>query len=132
MATITLWKDPDEKILDPFLFSQIADDWAVKISKEGQRERDKNKSTQLRRFFDEIIRLNTRAQAQDADWNIILPHVHMVVAKAAYAKGRNLVTDSFVSLMRDGISQVNTKEDLRVFTNFFESFMGFYKMHRPK
>ncbi|MEA1932891.1 MAG: type III-A CRISPR-associated protein Csm2 [Thermodesulfobacteriota bacterium] len=132
MATITLWKDPDEKILDPFLFSQIADDWAVKISKEGQRERDKNKSTQLRRFFDEIIRLNTQAQAQDADWNIIFPHVHMVVAKAAYAKGRNLVTDSFVSLMRDGISQVNTKEDLRVFTNFFESFMGFYKMHRPR
>ena len=66
------------------------------------------------------------------NWNLILPHVHMVVAKAAYAKGRELVTDSFVALMRDGISQVKSKEDLPIFTSFFESFIGFYKMYKPR
>ena len=132
MAIIELWKNPEEKILDPFLFSQIADNLAERISNEGKKERGKNKSTQLRRFFDEITRLNIQAQSQDANWNLILPHVHMVVAKAAYAKGRELVTDSFVALMRDGISQVKSKEDLRIFSNFFESFIGFYKMYTPK
>lgn len=129
MAALKLWKDPDNRILDPLLFSEEADQRAREIGTEDTR---KNKSTQLRRFFDEVIKLNTRAQARDADWDLILPYVHMIVAKTAYAKGRDLVTDSFVNLMREGISQVKVKEDLRVFTSFLEAFMGFYKMHRPR
>lgn len=128
MAMITLWKDTEKKTLDPLLFSREADRLALKI---GNEDRNKNKGTQLRRFFDEILRLDSLAQTRDADWDLILPRVHMVVAKVAYARGRNLVTDGFVSLMRDGIDQVRTKEDLHVFTGFLESFMGFYKMYKP-
>lgn len=124
MATVQLWKDRENKVLDPLLFSTIADEMARSI---GTEDRKKNKGTQLRRFFDEIIRINSHSQQIGADWNIILPQLHMMIAKAAYAKGRNLVTDSFVNLIKGGIQQVENKEDLKVFTNFFESFMGFYK-----
>lgn len=130
MTMITLWKNSEQKILDPLLFSKIADELAKQVGEEGGEKN--NKGSQLRKFFDEILRLDSLAQAQDADWNLILPRVHMVVAKVAYAKGRKLVTDSFVNLMRDGINQINTKEDLRVFTSFLEAFMGFYKMYKPK
>ncbi len=102
MAMITLWKDTEKKTLDPLLFSREADRLALQI---GNEDRNKNKGTQLRRFFDEILRLDSLAQTRDADWDLILPRVHMVVAKVAYARGRNLVTDTFVSLMRDGIDQ---------------------------
>ena len=128
MAAITLWKDKTTKAVDPTLFSTIAEEKAKEIGREDRR---KNKSTQLRRFFDEILRINTRAQSEGDDWLITHPLVHMMVAKAAYAQGRNLVTESFVNLMRDGITQINDRDDLRVFTNFMEAFMGFYKMHRP-
>lgn len=128
MTMLTLWKNSEQKILDPLLFSKTADQLAQEI---GNEDRNKNKGTQLRRFFDEILRLDSLAQAQDADWNIILPRVHMIVAKVAYAKGRNLVTDSFVTLIREGIDQIHSKEDLRVFTSFLEAFMGFYKMYKP-
>lgn len=129
MTTIELWKDKDKKLLDPELFSIKADEIAKKIGNEDEK---KNKSTQLRRFFDEITRLNTQAQADGADWNMILPHVHMLVAKTAYAQGRNLVTQSFVDLMKSGITQTKEKDDLQVFANFLEAFMGFYKVYRPK
>jgi CRISPR-associated protein Csm2 len=56
----------------------------------------------------------------------------MLVAKAAYAQGRELVSPSFVSLLKSGVSQVETRRDLTIFANFFESFMGFYKLHGPK
>jgi CRISPR-associated protein Csm2 len=129
MATIQLWKDRDNKVLDPLLFSVIADERAKAIGNENFR---KNKGTQLRRFFDEVIRLNSQAQQREADWYIILPQLHMMIAKVAYAKGRNLVTDSFVNLIKDGIMQVEDRDDLKVFSNFLESFMGFYKTYKPQ
>lgn len=138
MATIQLWRNEEAKEareLDPALFFQVAEQLAKDIDIEGQDNRGNpkwNKSTQLRRFFDELVRLNMQAQAKEEDWGMIKPRVHMIVAKAAYAKGRDLVTDKFVTLVRDGITQVDSREDLQVFTNFFESFMGFYKALRKK
>ena len=125
--TLQLWKDPVKKILDPRLFSTEAEEFARQINQEA--DRSANKGTQLRKFFDEILRLNTLAQAKDADWNLILPQVHMIIAKVAYAKGRKLVSQSFVNHVREGIEQVETPEDLRVFSNHMEAFMGFYKMY---
>lgn len=144
---ITLWKDKANKKLEPTLFSETAEKLAQDIGNDG-RNRDiagDNKSTQLRRYFDEVVRLNTQAKAKGADMelntqakangadmDLILPQVHMLVAKVVYAQGRKLVSSSFVEMMKSGISQINDKDDLQVFANFFESFIGFYKMHGPK
>jgi len=84
---LQLWKNREQKKLDPELFSVKAEEFARKINDESTRTI--NKGTQLRKFFDEILRLNTLAQAKDADWNLILPQVHMVIAKTAYAQGGN-------------------------------------------
>ncbi len=125
--TLQLWKDPVEKKLDPTLFSTQAEEFARQINQESSRST--NKGTQLRKFFDEILRLNTLAQARDSDWNLILPQVHMLIAKVAYARGRKLVSQSFVDHVREGIAQVENPEDLKVFCNHMEAFMGFYKMY---
>lgn len=125
--TLQLWKDPVEKKLDPTLFSTLAEEFARQINQESSRST--NKGTQLRKFFDEILRLNTLAQARDSDWNLILPQVHMLIAKVAYARGRKLVSQSFVDHVREGIAQVENPEDLKVFCNHMEAFMGFYKMY---
>ena len=133
MTSITLWLDREKEQLDPRLFSERAERLAKEIAKEGRNKQ--NKSSQLRRYFDEIVRLNTLAQSQDCDEERmrfqVLPQVHMLVAKVVYAKGRKLVTDSFVQMMKSGIDQVESRKDLQVFTDFLESFMGFYKLHGP-
>jgi CRISPR-associated protein Csm2 len=131
---ITLWKDKANNKLEPTLFSETAEKLATEIGNDG-RNRDitgDNKSTQLRRYFDEVVRLNTQAKAKGADMDLILPQVHMLVAKIVYAQGRKLVSSSFVEMMKSGINQINDKDDLQVFANFFESFIGFYRMHGPK
>ena len=143
MTTVTLWKDKEKREVDPYLFSRTANEQAKKIHEDGletywdkrnkcQKTREKqNSSTQLRRFFDEITRLNIKAQNDTEPWELILPQVHMMVAKAAYAKGRNLVTSSFVSLFGDTIrDQIKDRDDLQTFTSFFETFIGFYKSYR--
>lgn len=138
MSAITLWQDSEKKIINPLLFSDIAEKFAQDIGGEGKddRRRKLNKGTQLRRFYDEIVRLQSQAkslQEKDSEkWANLLPYIHMLVAKAAYAQGRELVSPSFVSLLKSGISQIETRRDLTIFANFFESFMGFYKLHGPK
>lgn len=127
--TLELWEDRAEKKLDPTLFSTKADEFAQQIFEDSKRSKTMNKGTQLRKFFDEILRLNTQAQIPGADWNLILPQVHMVIAKTAYAHGRSLVSRSFVDHMRQGIEQIETPEDLRIFTNHLEAFTGYYKMY---
>ena len=129
MVTITLWKEKTNKRLDPLLFSEKAETLAREIGGAGKNI---NKSSQLRRYYDEVFRLNTHAKDDSAHLDLVLPQVHMLLAKVAYAKGRNLVSDSFVEMMKSGIQQIQDKDDLQVFTNFLESFMGYYKMYGPK
>lgn len=126
---IKLWKDKANKKMEPTLFSQKAEELAKQIGQEGANI---NKSSQLRRYFDEVVRLNTQAKGKDAYMDLILPQVHMLVAKVVYAQGRKLVSLSYVGMMKSGISQINDKDDLQVFANFLESFTGFYRMYGPK
>lgn len=125
---ITLWKDKEKGIIDPKLFSDKANEFAVKLSSDFK----KDKRTQLRKFYDEIIRLNMLAKSNPDAWDNVLPFVHMVTAKAAYAKGRELISDDFLEFVKSGIDQIDSPNDLNVFASFFEAFLGFYKMHNPR
>lgn len=137
MSMFNLWKDREKGLVDPLLFSEIAEKFAREIGKEGKddRKRKLNKGTQLRRFFDEIVRLQSQtknlSENETEKWTNLLPYIHMLVAKAVYAQGRELVSPNFVNLIRNGIDQIKTPRDLNVFANFFESFMGFYKLYGP-
>jgi len=133
MATINvkLWQDKSKERLDPKLFSDTAERLAREIGEDGGRNRNKN--SQIRRYFDEVVRLNTLAQQGDEEHMrySVLPQVHMLVAKVVYAQGRKLVTQSFVDMMKESINQITDRKDMQVFTNFLESFMGFYKVYGP-
>ncbi len=109
------------------LFSDIAESKANEIAKEGAAD-DKNKPTQLRGFYDEILNWEQRSRhLSDTDFAAQLPLIHMIIAKVAYAKERKHVTDKYQQLMRECISSVKTRKELRNCKLFFEAFMGFYK-----
>ena len=127
---IALWKDKDSKVINPVLFSDVAEKLAKDIA--GQGSRRINKGTQIRRFYDEVLRLSDRTKTNPDEWDNVIPYVNMLIAKAAYAHGRGLVSDGFVDFMRKGISQIEKKEDLTVFATFFEAFMGYYKSYGPQ
>jgi CRISPR-associated protein Csm2 len=119
----------------PHLFDQIAEKTAEAIAESGRRN-DCNKSTQLRRFYDEIVMWDQRIRQNKDDYGKFLPLIKMLNAKAAYAAGRKpkLVDENFVLLLRHGLSQLDSDKP-GVFYNFklfMEAFMGFYKLHGPK
>jgi CRISPR-associated protein Csm2 len=131
---INFWKDKEKKSIDPLLFSKQAEETAKIFNQDHKDSRDKkaNKRSQIRKFYDEVLRLDTIAQDRPDYWENILPQVHMLIAKAAYARGRDLVSDNFVKFIKESVEQVENRETLSVFANFFEAFMGFYKLYGPK
>jgi CRISPR-associated protein Csm2 len=117
---------------DSRLFDEVANQVADIISEPQPREtKDANKSTQLRKFYDEVVIWDQKIRQNPEKYTEYLPLVKMLNAKVAYAKGRNLVDDDFLTLMRHCISQLddNDKQSLYTFKLFLEAVMGFHKMH---
>ena len=120
--------------LNPDLYDRIAQKAAQVVASNKK----KNKNTQLRKFYNELIHWeqivasggsieNPRDKLQQN-----LPLIRMMNAKAAYAEGRNLVGREFVMLLRKCLMQIeDDPETLKNCCRFFEAFMGFYKLERP-
>ena len=109
------------------LFDKVAQDQARIIASNEKS----NKPTQLRKFYDELVMWEQKASLHPDKFNDYLPFIRMINAKVAYAKGRNLVDDKFVTMMSDCLKQVESIETLRTCKLFMEAFMGFYKQERP-
>jgi CRISPR-associated protein Csm2 len=116
------------KPLDPELFNTRAQGAAQAVSR-GDTQR--NKSTQLRRFYDELVAWESRVNQQPAKFDEYLPFIRMLNAKAAYAEGRRLVDRTFVNLLQHTLGEVEDPETLTACKLFWEAFMGFYKQERP-
>ena len=113
--------------IDAELFNSIAKDYARRIAED----RNRNKPTQLRKFYDELAMWEQKASMYPDKFNEYLPFIRMMNAKVAYALGRKLVDDKFVNMMSECLNQVKSAESLRHFKLFMEAFMGFYKQQRP-
>lgn len=126
-----VFEPPVGESLSPDLFNQLAESAAKIVAKNGK----KNKTSQLRRFYDELLRWEERVNdgdTSDADARLseYLPFIMMMNAKAAYAKGRDLVDESFVALLRTCLKNgAKSPRALRHCRLFLEAFMGFYKLH---
>lgn len=131
MTKVDFWKDKKKDLIDPALFSNRAENLAMEIAEESKQGKV-NKRTQIRKFYDEVVRLDMEAKARDGEWDAVAPLVHMITAKAAYAKGRKLISQGFLDFIKHSVSQIQAPPDLSVFANFFEAFMGFYRLYGPK
>lgn len=125
------------------LFSDIAREKANEIYQSGLDPRgnqQKNKSTQLRKFYDELVMWTDKVHAvgkldpgqKSADvrafrYRDSAPFIKMMTAKVAYARGRNHVDESFEAMFSHCIKSVSDAETLKHAKLFMEAFMGFYK-----
>jgi CRISPR-associated protein Csm2 len=117
-----------DKKLDPELFNSVAQEAAKTVASGVDRV---NKSTQLRKFYDELVLWDNKVTLHPDKFDEYLPFIRMLNAKVAYAEGRNLVNKNFVDLLHNGLKEVVCAETLHTFKLFMEAFMGFYKQERP-
>lgn len=116
----------------PELFDTVAERVAKVIAESSERGK-KNKATQLRRFYDEIVMWDQRLRQSPDQYAKFLPLIRMLNAKATYAEARELVSPHYVDLMKrcTGQLSVDKPEIFHHFKLFMEAFMGFYKLVDP-
>lgn len=130
---IKFWKDKSKRQIDTELFSDKANKLAEDIYKEQQQSRGKaNKPTQIRKFYDEVLRFDSMLKTNPSDFENILPYLKMLNAKAAYALGRDLVSKGFKDFISTSLNQIKDKDDFDAFAGLFEAFMGYYKFYDEK
>jgi CRISPR-associated protein Csm2 len=111
---------------DPRLFADIAEAKAAAVAGGG---RDVNKSSQLRRFYDELVMWQEKVGTSDERFAELQPYLYMLKAKVAYSKGRGHVDANFETLLRRVVDQCTSAATLRQAKLFLEAFMAFYKVH---
>jgi CRISPR-associated protein Csm2 len=117
--------------IDDELYAGIAEAKAKFIAENSNREA--NKSTQLRRFYDEMVLWNEKINGRGSQeeravrYKELAPLIKMLNAKVVYAEGRKHVDKNFVTLFRHVLAQVKTPRTLEQAKLFVEAFMGFYK-----
>lgn len=113
------------------LFSDIAQEKAQRVHTAGDGK--KNKSTQLRKFYDELVMWFEkvhREQSKDArqsKYTEMAPFIKMMNAKVAYARGRDHVDECFEKMFQHLVREISDPESLKHAKLFMEAFMGFYK-----
>lgn len=111
--------------IDPNIYADVAESIAKAIS----NQRNPVKSTQARRFYDEVVMWEEKVRQNPASFAENLPLIKMMKAKVAYAKGRKHIDAGFERMMNTGLNQVVCPKTLTQFKTFFEAFMGFYKVY---
>jgi CRISPR-associated protein Csm2 len=119
--------------LDADLFAGVAKEWAKKVGlEENGRQRNENKPSQLRKFYDELCMWDERVRVEPQKFAEFLPFICMLNAKVAYARGRKLVDDNYEKLVNLCLAEVTNPQTLHHCKTFFEAFMGYYKVVRPR
>jgi CRISPR-associated protein Csm2 len=116
------------------IFSDVAQEAAKIISESCGL--NANKSSQLRRFYDELLMWNDAVQqvqsneGREGKYKELEPFIKMLKAKVAYAKGRNHVDGNFEKLFSRCIDSIDSHESLRYCKLFMEAFTGYYKVEK--
>ena len=113
------------------IFSDTARNAAEHIS----QNKDKNKSTQLRKFYDELAMWHDKvfqAASREEAYQNAAPFIQMLRAKAAYSKGRSHVDDNFIAVFNQVIGQIHNADTLKNAKLFFEAVLGFRRANEQK
>lgn len=111
------------------LYSKEAERVVIACSQSSK----KNKPTQIRRFYDELVHWHEKVYLlknqteREKKFKDALPYIQMLRAKVAYAMGRNLVDEQFKTFFDNLIDQIRSVETLRRARFFMEAFMGYKK-----
>lgn len=117
--------------------AELFDEVAKAAAKTVSDNRKRNKPSQIRKFFDELVMWESKlgsirdGEERNARFREYLPFIRMLNAKVAYAEGRELVDKNFQALVGHCLKQVDDAATLRAFKLFFEAFLGYYKAFRP-
>ncbi len=124
--TVQLNKIELDYTVDEQLFGDTAQKWTKQIEQES--DRTKNKINQVRTFYEKVMELEEKSEGMNDEQykKEVFPFVVMLNSKVAYAKTRNLVSNTFEKMINQCVEEATTAKKMQNFKYFFEAVIGFY------
>ena len=104
------------------LFSEVAKS-IVDYIKKG---RGKISSSQIRKFYEEVINLKEQLENKK-DFKMILPYFKMLKAKAHVAYQRDVINVNFKTFIEKNVDYVDDENKFKIFCTFFEAVVAYAK-----
>lgn len=93
---------------------------------EGLEDRERNKSTQLRKFYDYAIRIRDML-GRGISFREVRSDFCRLLVFADYARSRNRVSPLFVDFIRQNVEAVENEQDFYAFLKHFEAVIAHLK-----
>ena len=146
---IDLFSDEAEKVVECFLNKYMDIDYKFNKKKGGYKCKNSNKwdfkcppekreikkklsSTQIRKFYEEVLNLKERVDNGES-FRKILPYFKMLKAKANVAYERDVINTNFKTFIEKNVDYVTKgsleemEKKFKVFCTFFEAVVAYAK-----
>lgn len=100
-------------------------DIANKLEEQGRN--DANKRSQIRKFYEYLLRVENKMNLPKNDFSSIEADFMGLVPHVTYARQRSVITDIFVQFIEKNAAAVHDEKDLRAFVKHFEAVIAFTK-----
>ena len=125
------------------LQANIFSDIAARAAEDISQNKEQNKASQIRKYYDELLLWHNKIQQEQGDearqkkYHDAAPFIQMLKANVAYARGRNsggkpLLDDNFVAIFNRLIDQISDPATLKNAKLFFEAMLGYRKAYETK
>lgn len=121
------FKDAQKQVLDDSLVDAKAIEWA--------RSFERLKSTQMRRFYDDLkaierkVQLGKDLQEQQGNFERERALITMFKAKAVYAEKRGVSPRAFTEFIFNHMASIKDLNDFRAFIKVFEAVVAFHRFY---
>lgn len=114
------FKDENKKILRSEYIVEYPKH-IVKNLKDGE----KNKSSQLRKYYDFVVRIKDTLKYDTKTFEEVYPEINKLAYHTNYAQTRIKVTKYFTDFINMNLENINTKEDFFAFATHFEAIIAY-------
>ena len=125
------------------LQANIFSDIAARAAEDISQNKEQNKASQIRKYYDELLLWHNKIQQEQGDearqkkYHDAAPFIQMLKAKVAYARGRKsggktLLDDNFAAIFNPLIDQISDPATLKNAKLFFEAMLGYRKAYETK
>lgn len=104
-------------------------DYPIEIKNLMEKEggKDKNKQSQIRKYYDYCLRIDQKLNHFKRDYSFVEADVKDLIPKVTYARNRNVVSDVFVKFIEKNVNSIKDEKDYYAFIKHFEAIVAFMK-----
>ena len=116
-----------------YVRTDLFEDKAEKIAKSFSSDDNskKIKNTQIRKFYDEVLRLKLKIESAnnpEEKFKETLPYIKMLIPKVVYSKNRGNANEAFEEFIKS-IKDINELQKFTVFCDLFECVVAYCKIY---